>query len=43
MGQGLGGLQAIEKRNQAKAELVYKAIDESGVTIGVTPNQIVPA
>ena len=28
--KGLGGLQAIEKRNQAKAELVYKAIDESG-------------
>jgi phosphoserine aminotransferase len=28
--KGLGGLPAIEKRNQAKAELVYKAIDESG-------------
>ena len=28
--KGLGGLQAIEKRNQAKADLVYKAIDESG-------------
>jgi phosphoserine aminotransferase len=26
----LGGLDAIEKRNQAKADLVYKAIDESG-------------
>jgi phosphoserine aminotransferase len=26
----LGGLAAVEKRNQAKAELVYKAIDESG-------------
>jgi phosphoserine aminotransferase len=28
--KGLGGLQAIEKRNQAKSDLVYKAIDESG-------------
>ena len=28
--KGLGGLQAIEKRNQTKADLVYKAIDESG-------------
>ena len=28
--KGLGGLQAIEKRNITKAELVYKAIDESG-------------
>ena len=28
--KGLGGLQAIERRNQAKADLVYKAIDESG-------------
>ena len=28
--KGLGGLQAIEKRNQAKADLVYKTIDESG-------------
>jgi phosphoserine aminotransferase len=28
--RGLGGLQAIEKRNQAKADLVYKTIDESG-------------
>ena len=28
--KGLGGLQAVEKRNQAKADLVYKAIDESG-------------
>ena len=28
--KGLGGLQAIEKRNKAKAELVYNAIDESG-------------
>ena len=28
--KGLGGLQAIEKRNQTKAGLVYKAIDESG-------------
>jgi phosphoserine aminotransferase len=28
--RGLGGLTAIEKRNQAKAGLVYKAIDESG-------------
>ena len=26
----LGGLPAIEKRNQAKADLVYRAIDESG-------------
>jgi phosphoserine aminotransferase len=26
----IGGLTAIEKRNQAKADLVYKAIDESG-------------
>ena len=26
----LGGLEAIEKRNRAKADLVYKAIDESG-------------
>jgi phosphoserine aminotransferase len=28
--KGLGGLQEIEKRNQAKSDLVYKAIDESG-------------
>jgi phosphoserine aminotransferase len=28
--KGLGGLQAIEQRNLAKSELVYKAIDESG-------------
>ncbi len=28
--KGLGGLSAIEKRNQAKSDLVYKAIDESG-------------
>jgi phosphoserine aminotransferase len=28
--KGLGGLQGIEKRNQTKAELIYKAIDESG-------------
>ena len=28
--KGLGGLTAIEKRNQAKAGLVYKAIDDSG-------------
>ncbi len=28
--KGLGGLQVIEKRNQIKADLVYKAIDESG-------------
>src|SRR5512136_2457721 len=28
--KGLGGLAAIETRNQAKAGLVYKAIDESG-------------
>jgi phosphoserine aminotransferase len=28
--KGLGGLEAIEKRNQAKADLVYKAIDDSG-------------
>jgi phosphoserine aminotransferase len=28
--KGLGGLQAIEQRNQAKSDLVYKAIDESG-------------
>jgi len=28
--KGLGGLQAIEKRNQAKADLIYKTIDESG-------------
>jgi len=28
--KGLGGLQAIEKRNQAKSDLVYQAIDESG-------------
>ena len=26
----MGGLSAIEKRNQAKSDLVYKAIDESG-------------
>ena len=26
----IGGLTAIEKRNKAKADLVYKAIDESG-------------
>ena len=28
--KGLGGLSAIEKRNQAKADLVYNAIDQSG-------------
>ncbi len=28
--KGLGGLEAIQKRNQTKAGLVYKAIDESG-------------
>lgn len=28
--KGLGGLQAIEKRNLAKSALVYQAIDESG-------------
>jgi len=28
--KGLGGLSAIEKRNKTKADLVYKAIDESG-------------
>jgi phosphoserine aminotransferase len=28
--KSLGGLSAIEKRNKAKAELVYKAIEESG-------------
>ncbi len=28
--KGLGGLAAIAKRNKAKADLVYKAIDESG-------------
>jgi phosphoserine aminotransferase len=28
--KGLGGLEAIAKRNKAKADLVYKAIDESG-------------
>ncbi len=28
--KGLGGLSAIEKRNQAKSDLVYQAIDESG-------------
>ncbi|MGD0610858.1 MAG: 3-phosphoserine/phosphohydroxythreonine transaminase [Anaerolineales bacterium] len=28
--KGIGGLAAIEKRNQAKADLVYKAIDASG-------------
>jgi len=28
--KGLGGLSAIEKRNLAKSDLVYKAIDESG-------------
>jgi phosphoserine aminotransferase len=28
--KGLGGLPAIEKRNRAKSDLVYKAIDESG-------------
>ncbi len=28
--KGLGGLEAIEKRNMAKSNLVYKAIDESG-------------
>ncbi|MBI4730552.1 MAG: 3-phosphoserine/phosphohydroxythreonine transaminase [Chloroflexi bacterium] len=28
--KGLGGLEAIQKRNQNKAGLVYKAIDESG-------------
>lgn len=28
--KGLGGLQAIAERNQAKASLVYKTIDESG-------------
>jgi phosphoserine aminotransferase len=28
--KGLGGLEAIAKRNRTKADLVYKAIDESG-------------
>ncbi|HVN15535.1 MAG TPA: 3-phosphoserine/phosphohydroxythreonine transaminase [Anaerolineales bacterium] len=28
--KGLGGLEAVAKRNRAKADLVYKAIDESG-------------
>jgi phosphoserine aminotransferase len=28
--KGLGGLQAIEKRNQAKSDLIYQTIDESG-------------
>ncbi|MBN2388932.1 MAG: 3-phosphoserine/phosphohydroxythreonine transaminase [Anaerolineales bacterium] len=28
--KGLGGLQAMEKRNRAKADRIYKAIDESG-------------
>jgi phosphoserine aminotransferase len=28
--KGLGGLSAIEKRNLAKSDLVYKTIDESG-------------
>lgn len=28
--KGLGGLAAIEKRNQTKADMVYQAIDESG-------------
>jgi phosphoserine aminotransferase len=28
--KGLGGLEGISKRNQSKAGLVYKAIDESG-------------
>ncbi len=28
--KNLGGLEAIQKRNRAKADLVYKAIDESG-------------
>jgi phosphoserine aminotransferase len=28
--KGLGGLQAIEQRNQTKSDLVYKAIDGSG-------------
>jgi len=28
--KGLGGLEGVAKRNQAKANLVYKAIDESG-------------
>lgn len=28
--KGFGGLAAIEKQNQAKADMVYKAIDESG-------------
>ncbi len=28
--KGLGGLEGIQKRNQTKAGLVYKAIDESG-------------
>jgi phosphoserine aminotransferase len=28
--KGVGGLDGIEKRNQAKADLVYKAIDDSG-------------
>ena len=28
--KGLGGLQAIEKRNQTKSDLVYQAIDRSG-------------
>jgi phosphoserine aminotransferase len=28
--KGLGGLEAVARRNRAKADLVYKAIDESG-------------
>lgn len=28
--KGLGGVEAVEKRNQAKSDLVYKAIDASG-------------
>jgi phosphoserine aminotransferase len=28
--KGLGGVQAIENRNQVKADMVYKVIDESG-------------
>jgi phosphoserine aminotransferase len=28
--KGMGGLQEIERRNQAKSDLVYKTIDESG-------------
>ncbi|MCQ2334426.1 MAG: 3-phosphoserine/phosphohydroxythreonine transaminase [Paludibacteraceae bacterium] len=37
--KNLGGLEAIEKRNIAKAELLYKAIDESKMFVGTAKKE----